>query len=120
MSPQLSLDKDQNEIRIPITSNEHVMDLFTRSVSLIGFEKLQALAKKYPLPGVRLALNELAAATEIHSSSLERKNLRLIAKAGYDINQFEAVRLEPLKESIGFELVCRRIREATDDEVNPS
>ena len=114
MSAQLPLESDQNEIRIPITSNEHVMDLFTRSVSVICYEKIRELAKKYPLPGVRLALNELAAMTEIHSSGLERKNLRLIAKAGYDINQFEAVRLEPLKDRIGFELVCRRVKDEHD------
>lgn len=118
MSAQPQLDSSQNEIRIPITSNEHVMDLFTRSVSVISYEKLSELAKKHPLPGVRLALNELAATTEIHSSSLERKNLRLIAKAGYDINQFEAIRVEPLRDRIGFELVCRRIRGETDEEVS--
>lgn len=114
MSEQLPFEANQNEVRIPITSNEHVMDLFTRSVSVICYEKIGELAKKYPLPGVRLALNELAATTEIHSSALERKNLRLIAKAGHDVNQFEAVRLEPLKDRIGFELVCRRIKDGHD------
>jgi hypothetical protein len=109
---QARIDSTANEVRIPIESNEHLIELFTRSIAAISYDKLKKLSEKYPLPGVMLALKTLASDTEIHSASLERRNLRLIAKHGYDINQYEALRLEPRAKGVGFDLVLSRITEA--------
>lgn len=117
MTKQMPLTETHNEVRVPIESNKHIEALFTKAVGMVVFENLQKLAEKYPLPGVRLALNEVAAITEIHSSDVERRNLRLIAKAGHDINQYEATRLVGVSKGVGFELVLRRIHGPTDDEM---